>query len=158
MDVDAILGRIDISEALEFLAGMLRFKSYSATPGESDLARHMAAAMGELGLHTMLMPVERDRFNAIGTLPGQGGGRSLMFNGHLDTNPATDDWTVDPWGGQHDSAFIYGIGVSNMKAGDAAAYMALKTILGAGLRLKGDVILEYVVGELQGGDRYRQGH
>ena len=151
MDVDAVLGRIDISEALEFLAGMLRFKSYSATPGESDLARHMAAAMDELGLHTSLMPVERDRVNAIGTLPGQGGGRSLMFNGHLDTNPATDDWTVDPWGGQYDDTFIYGIGVSNMKAGDAAAYMALKTILGAGLRLKGDVILEYVVGELQGG-------
>ncbi|MCP5367243.1 MAG: M20/M25/M40 family metallo-hydrolase [Hyphomicrobiales bacterium] len=151
MDVDAVLRRIDRTAALEFLAAMLRFKSYSATPGEADLARHMAAAMGALGLESELMPVEGDRFNAIGTLRGQGGGRSLMFNGHLDTNPATDDWTVDPWGGLYDDDFIWGIGVSNMKSGDAAAFMALKTIVDAGLRLKGDVILEYVVGELQGG-------
>jgi len=78
-------------------------------------------------------------------------GRSLLFNGHIDTNPATEGWTVDPWGGVYDDRFIYGIGVSNMKAGDAAYYCAVKTLLDAGVKLKGDVILTYVVGELQGG-------
>ena len=38
-----------------------------------------------------------------------------------------------------------------MKAGDAAAFMAVKALVDAGVALKGDVILEYVVGELQGG-------
>src|SRR5204863_2244691 len=41
--------------------------------------------------------------------------------------------------------------VSNMKAGDAAYYCAVKTLKDAGVRLKGDVILTFVVGELQGG-------
>ena len=44
-----------------------------------------------------------------------------MFNGHMDTNPVTGGWTVDPWGGVRDDDVIYGIGASNMKAGDAAA-------------------------------------
>ena len=74
-----------------------------------------------------------------------------MFNGHLDTNPATEGWTVDPWGGLVDDKFIYGIGVSNMKAGDAASFCAVKTLKNAGVKLKGDVILAYVFGELQGG-------
>lgn len=38
-----------------------------------------------------------------------------------------------------------------MKAGDAAYFCALKTLIDNGVKLKGDVILTYVVGELQGG-------
>src|SRR5260221_4653762 len=90
-------------------------------------------------------------FNAIGRWKGAGGGHSLLFNGHLDTNPVTEGWTVDPWGGKVDEKFIYGIGVSNMKSGDAAYFCAVKTLIDAGVKLKGDVILTFVVGELQGG-------
>ena len=38
-----------------------------------------------------------------------------------------------------------------MKAGDAAYFCAVKTLIDAGVKLKGDVILTFVVGELQGG-------
>ena len=151
MDTQRLLDGIDDKEALEFLAAMIRFKSYSGEPGETELARHMVDHMTTLGLDAALQHVEAERFNAIGTLKGTGGGKSLLFNGHMDTNPATDDWTVDPWGGLYDDDFIFGIGVSNMKAGDAAAFVAVKTLSDAGVKLKGDIILEYVVGELQGG-------
>lgn len=52
--------------------------------------------MRELGLETQLTPVPGGRLNAIGTLRGVGGGHSLLFNGHLDTNPVTEGWTLDP--------------------------------------------------------------
>ncbi len=137
--------------SLELLARMIRFKSYSGTPGESELAQFMVDAMKGLGLEASLQAVEPGRFNAIGRWRGTGGGKSLLFNGHLDTNPVTEGWSVDPWGGLYDDRFIYGIGVSNMKAGDAASFCAVKTLLERGVRLKGDVVLTYVVGELQGG-------
>ena len=111
----------------------------------------MVERMRELGLEAELQQVEGERVNAIGRWRGEGNGRSLLFNGHVDTNPATEGWTVDPWGGLVDDKFIYGIGVSNMKAGDAAYYWAVKTLIDAGVKLKGDVILSFVVGELQGG-------
>jgi len=151
MDSQGLLDGIDTGEALDFLAAMIRFKSYSGEPGETELARFMVENMLALNLDAGLQPVEGDRYNAIGTLKGSDGGKSLLFNGHMDTNPVTQGWTVDPWGGLYDEEFIYGIGVSNMKAGDAAAYMAVKTLIDAGVKLKGDVVLEYVVGELQGG-------
>ena len=151
MDTQRLLDAIDAKEALDFLAAMIRYKSYSGTPGETELAKFMVHNMKAVGIDGELQHVEDERYNAIGTKPGTGGGKSLLFNGHMDTNPATDDWTIDPWGGIYDDDFIYGIGVSNMKSGDAAAFMALKTLINAGVRLKGDVILEFVVGELQGG-------
>lgn len=137
--------------SLDTLAEIVRHKSYSETPGERVLAERMVEIMQGMGLETQLMPVEGERVNAIGIWRGTGGGKSLMFNGHLDTNPATEGWTVDPWGGLVDDKFIYGIGVSNMKAGDASYLCAVRTLIENGVRLKGDVILTFVIGELQGG-------
>jgi acetylornithine deacetylase len=146
-----LLASVRPRESLEFLARMIRIQSYSGTPGESELARFMVEAMRGLGLEAFEQPVEGARVNAIGRWRGTGGGRSLMFNGHLDTNPVTEGWTVDPLGGLHDDRFVYGIGVSNMKASDAAAFCAVRTLVERGLRLRGDVVLAFVVGELQGG-------
>lgn len=142
---------IDPKRALDFLAKMVQHKSYSNTPDETVLSRWMVERMKEIGLEATLQPVENNRFNAIGVWKGTGGGKSLLFNGHLDTNPVTGGWTVDPWGGKVDDKFIYGIGVSNMKAGDAAAFCAVRALIEQGVRLKGDVVLTFVVGELQGG-------
>ncbi len=146
-----IANRIDTRACLDLVSEMVRYKSYSGTEGERALAERMVRRMGELGLEADLQPVEGGRANAIGRWRGTGGGKSLVFNGHLDTNPATEGWTVDPWGGLVTDEFVYGIGVSNMKAGDAAALSAVKSLIDAGKRLRGDVILTFVVGELQGG-------
>lgn len=152
MDRKALLARIDEKACLDFLSMMVRHKSHSQTEGERELARIMVGEMKAIGLEAELQPFDGgERFNAIGRLPGMGGGKSLLFNGHLDTNPVTEGWTVDPWGGLVDDKFIYGIGVSNMKAGDAAYFCAVRTLLEAGVKLRGDVILTFVVGELQGG-------
>lgn len=151
MTPDDLIRRVDEKASLDFLARMVRHRSYSQSEGERQLAEFMAESMRAIGLEAGLQPVEGERVNAIGTWRGTGGGHSLLFNGHVDTNPVTEGWTVDPVGGVIDDRFIYGIGVSNMKAGDAAYYCAVKTLIDAGVRLKGDVILTYVVGELQGG-------
>ena len=151
MKAQDILARIDTAFCLDFLSRMVQHKSYSQTDGERTLAAWMAEQMRTIGLESELTPVEDQRVNAIGRLRGTGGGKSLMFNGHIDTNPVTEGWTVDPWGGKVDDKFIYGIGVSNMKSGDAAYFCAVKTLIDAGVKLRGDVLLTYVVGELQGG-------
>lgn len=150
-DPTALLESIRPKESLGFLADMVRFKSYSGAPGESELARFMVDRMRALGLEAFTQEVAPGRVNAIGRWRGAGGGKSLLFNGHLDTNPVTEGWTVDPWGGVYDDRFIYGIGVSNMKAGDAAAFCAVRTLVERGVRLRGDVVLTFVIGELQGG-------
>lgn len=142
---------VDEPALVSLLQEMVRLRSYSAGGEEGRIARFMEGRLRDLGLRSELQEVEPGRFNCVGRWPGSGGGRSLMFNGHLDTNPAGEGWTKDPFGGEVDAQFVYGIGVSNMKAADAAYAAAVAAVQRAGIRLRGDVVLAYVVGELQGG-------
>jgi acetylornithine deacetylase len=142
---------VDEKALVALLQQMIRLRSYSGGGEEGRIARFMADHCRAMGLGAELQEVEPGRFNCVARWPGTGGGRSLMLNGHLDTNPAGEGWTRDPLGGDADDEFVYGIGVSNMKAADAAYAAAVRAVQAAGIRLRGDVVLAYVVGELQGG-------
>jgi acetylornithine deacetylase len=148
---DAAAAAVDDAALVALLQTMVRTRSYSAGGEEGTIARFMQQHLSGMGLGSVLQEVQPNRFNVISTLKGSGGGRSLMFNGHLDTNPAGEGWTKDPFGGEVDDKFIYGIGVSNMKAADAASVAAVAAVMKAGIKLRGDVLIAHVVGELQGG-------
>lgn len=89
-----------------------------------------------------------NRPNVVGKFRGDGG-KSLLFNGHVDVIPAEPKsaWTHDPWKGEIENGKLYGRGASDMKGGVAAMTMALDCLLEAGIKPKGDVLLEYVVDE-----------
>jgi acetylornithine deacetylase len=91
----------------------------------------------------------KGRPNVVGTFRGEGGGRSLLFNGHVDTVPTApdDQWTDGPLSGSLRDGALWGRGASDMKGGLAAMTMALDVLLQIGRKPKGDVILEYVVDE-----------
>jgi acetylornithine deacetylase/succinyl-diaminopimelate desuccinylase family protein len=86
----------------------------------------------------------------VGVLRGTGGGRSLIFNGHIDTVPFTEPekWPrEDPLSGIIANGRIYGRGSCDMKAGITAQVMAAKALVDSKVELKGDLILQSVLGE-----------
>ncbi len=89
------------------------------------------------------------RPNIVATKKGAGGGRSLLFNGHIDVIPegALENWEHGPWSGATKDGKMYGRGTSDMKSGVAAFTMAIKALKESGVQLKGDVIAEYVMDE-----------
>ncbi len=96
-----------------------------------------------------------ERFNVAATLPGTGGGYSLCFNAHLDTTLRPDAvWSArDPRDPLYHSAWvegdsIHGDGVVNDKGPMAAFLVAAKAIRASGVRLKGDLIVSAVAGEI----------
>lgn len=108
----------------------------------------------ELLSHEAYLPGRdyRDRPIVVGRKQGSGGGKSLLFSGHMDTVPLTDDrWTVEPFSGAIVEGKQYGLGIFDMKAGMAASFIALKALGELGIRLKGDVCIETVVDEEYGG-------
>ncbi len=93
---------------------------------------------------------EPGRTNLVGVVRGAGDGRSLILNGHVDTVPPGDPRTWrwgDPWSGNVEDGKLYGLGSCDMKAGLVAEGMAAVALKRAGIRLRGDLILESVVGE-----------
>jgi acetylornithine deacetylase len=92
------------------------------------------------------------RPNVVGKKGGAGGGRSILFSGHMDTVPRGEDrWSVDPFSGAVSEGKQYGLGIFDMKGGMAAAMMALRALNELGVRLTGDVTIETVVDEEFGG-------
>ena len=145
--LDALDERLLISLTQE----MVRRPSYTGSHGEGDLARYLAERVRGLGMRAVLEEVDEGRCNLVIREKGSGGGRSLLFDGHLDTNPQVLGWTRDPFGGALEDGCIYGVGVCNMKGADAAYLAALDAVRRIGVALRGDVIVALVVGEQQGG-------
>lgn len=104
------------------------------------------------GLETVLH--YRGRPNLWARRTGTGGGRSLILNGHVDTVTVEPRgaWTRDPFGAAIEDGLLYGRGAADMKAGLGAAVEALACLTEAGVRLRGDVLLQSVVNEEHAGN------
>ncbi len=96
-----------------------------------------------------------ERFSVLGTIRGTGEGYSLIFNSHLDTSkhPADHLSLRDPGARINRSAWregdtLYGDGIVNDKGPMAAFLMAAKAIRKSGVKLKGDLLLSAVPGEI----------
>ncbi len=68
-----------------------------------------------------------DRYgNIIGGIVGKYPGKTLVFDGHIDTVPVDESqWTQDPFGGEINDGKIYGRGTTDMKGAVAAMISAI---------------------------------
>jgi acetylornithine deacetylase len=85
----------------------------------------------------------------LARLSGSGDGRSLLFNGHVDTVGVEprEAWTVDPLAGEVHDGRLYGRGACDMKGGVGAMVLAAETLLQAGVLLRGDLLVNTVTDE-----------
>jgi len=143
---------VDRDRLVETASRMIDVHSF--TGDEQRMAELMASLYEEMGLHVQWQQVEDNRANALGTWAGVGGGKSLMFNGHMDTSySGREPWLRDvpgfqPKAFQRDGR-LYGLGISNMKGALACYVEAVRTLQDAGVRLKGDVLIAAVAGEIE---------
>jgi acetylornithine deacetylase len=94
----------------------------------------------------------RGRKNLLAAIHGSGRGRSLLFNGHMDTVPAGHGaWTESPWSGVLREGRLFGRGSVDMKAGIAAQFSVMCALKKSGIRLGADLFAESVVDEEWGG-------
>ena len=79
----------------------------------------------------------------IGRFPGRGGGRSLVFNGHIDVVSAEprSEWTSEPFAGSVRDGRLYGRGACDMKGGIASMVFAVEALASNGVLLDGDLLV-----------------
>ena len=114
--------------------------------GEAEISDYVAEAIRALGMEVTTYEVEPGRVNVVGVLRGRGGGRSLLWNAHMDT-VGVEGMTGDPFGAEIREGKLYGRGAQDMKGSLAAMIGAVKALRDAGVALKGDLILAAVADE-----------
>ena len=93
------------------------------SPGEAEIASYIAAWLERANLEVELLESVSGRPNVVGIAHGTGGGRTLLFNGHMDTvgiAGMSDAHQPRIQGGR-----LYGRGAYDMKGGLAACMLAI---------------------------------
>jgi acetylornithine deacetylase len=168
------LHRVNQDRLLADLDALLSIASLGGTTAEVDAQRHLADHWTTEGLDVTSweidvariteasdfpgMEVDRDQaLGVIARLPGTGGGRTLLIDGHTDVVPPGDlsAWSGDPFIPRildmDGRPSVVARGACDMKAGLVAAWEALRIVREAGINLRGDVIVCPVSGEEDGG-------
>ena len=157
MRIDAraqsVLDRIDVDELVKVALDLGNIDSPTGSEGPvGDYVYEWLTRQGFAARKVALLP---DRPNVIGTLPGAGTGKSLVFNSHMDTTIHKDEWwttrrAADPvfhsaW---REGDVLVGNGICNDKGPMATWLLAAKAIKDSGVTLRGDLVLMAVVGEI----------
>lgn len=98
--------------------------------------------LSKLGFELNEIAVDPERVNLAAVLKGTGGGRSLLFNGHVDTVAPfkPENWSSgDPWKPVRQGEDLIGLGSADMKGGLTAACLAMAALCEAGIRLNGEL-------------------
>jgi acetylornithine deacetylase/succinyl-diaminopimelate desuccinylase-like protein len=153
VEPDDVVRRIDPNEVVELALALGNIDS--PTGSEGPAGEFVYDWLDRNGFTPRRYAMVEERINVAARLPGTGGGYSLIFNAHLDTTLRPDAiWSArDPQDPLYHSAWvdgddIYGDGVVNDKGPMAAFLVAAKAIRESGVRLKGDVWVSAVAGEI----------
>ena len=121
----------------EFLAERLRATGAEIDLWEPDAEQLQGKPLVPPGLDFTGRP------QLVARRRGTGGGRSLVFNGHIDVVSVEPRgrWTSDPFAAEVRDGKLYGRGSCDMKGGIAAMVLAAEVLAAEGIELAGDLIV-----------------
>lgn len=137
---EQVLNQVSRSRIIELACNLANI--VSITGEEEAVSRYLGGEFEKLGMQVEYQYVEEGRPNVVGVLKGTGGGATLMFNAHMDHFDNPQETVVD-------DDRIYGRGLVNMKAAFPCYIEAAAALQKAGVKLKGDLIISGVVGEIE---------
>ena len=142
--------RIPKNSTTEILKKLVKINSVNPDigdgPGETKIAEEIARMLDSDGLEVQTQKLSGDRVNVIGILRGEGGGRSLMLSGHMDT-VGVEGMEIPPFDPVVKDGNLHGRGSCDMKGGLAGIISAAKAIAKSKIRLKGDLYVSGVADE-----------
>ena len=143
---------INLNEAVRLTQQLIRIPSHKfAENRESNASEFIYNYCLENGLEVEFQEVEGLRRNVIARLKGNGTGKNLIFNGHIDTVPPYE-MTIEPFSGDIVDGYVLGRGSNDMKGAVACMITAMIKIKNSGKPLGGDIILTAAVGEEEKSD------
>jgi acetylornithine deacetylase len=150
--IDKISNIIDLKseEIINFTKSMVGELSENPPGDETAVAGLIKSQAIKWSLPEPKIWSKKDnRPNLIFGVEGNNGGKTLIFNGHMDTKPIgdTSKWSIDPYNPSIKNGKLYGRGSTDMKSGIAGILAAAMSILNSSVSFKGNIILAITADE-----------
>ncbi|MDD6882692.1 MAG: M20 family metallopeptidase [Eubacteriales bacterium] len=144
--LEEIRKNINREELLKLTQDLIRIPSHTVYENrEKEVAAYIADILEREGIEYCFQSADGDRCNVLATIRGNGTGKSLMLNGHMDTVPVAG--MDDPFNPVIVDGYMYGRGSSDMKSGLAAMLYAVLTVHRMKVPLDGDLVFAGVIDE-----------
>jgi len=167
-----IIDQLDVAGMVNCLRDLVKIPSVTGSDYENQAQHWFAERLRQTDLETDLWQIDLPTITAdpefpgmevarseawglVGSLPGTDkDAPTFVLNGHIDVVPPGDmqQWyEQEAYTGRVANGLLYGRGACDMKAGLVCNLFAVKAIQAAGVKLRGSILLESVVGEEDGG-------
>ncbi len=142
------MARNCLDDTVRLTSELIKIPSLSGT--EKEIAEYTLKVMKCLGYDRAWID---EAGNVIGEIKGTGGGKSIIFNSHLDTVHQGNEknWNYPPFSGEIAGGAVWGRGASDTKGAFAAQIYAVHALKKAGLIPAGDIYVTGVVREEDSG-------
>jgi len=159
MTLDQLLAAVDETqdELVALWQRVVQFETVNTgaapTGHETACAEYLREQLAADGIEGEVWESAPGRGNLLATLPGTGGGRSLLWMSHLDVVPPGDEsrWSAPPFSGTVRDGWLLGRGSNDCKGLTAPEVHALRLLARHGVKLQGDVKLAACADEETGG-------
>ena len=165
---EAVLRVLDVEKISEDLSRVVRVPS--VTGQERDVVERLGEMAESYGLESAVQEYDLEELRGHPDYPGEEASRDdlvgltsvlrggspdaprLCLNGHIDVvGEGTVAWEREPWSGAVEGGFVHGRGSADMKGGVIAALHAVAAVKSAVGEVPGDVVLQAVPSEEDGG-------
>lgn len=142
---------VTLDETTQLISELVRIDSTNpwlipGAAGENGVADYIARWLEPLGIEVWQDEVEGGRKNLIAVRRGTGGGKSLLFNAHMDT-VGYANWRGEALVPRLEGERLVGLGSADDKGHCAAGMLAIKELVKSRVPLKGDVWLAMTIDE-----------
>lgn len=149
INLESIQSLVNIQEVTNLLKQLIEIPGHEECPGqERNRGLFLYEFFKNEGIDVELQEVCDERYNVIAKISGNGTGKSLMLNGHIDTIPPYD--MLNALVPKELDGKIYGRGSVDMLGAVASMVYTLVYIKRASLKMSGDILFTGVVGEENG--------
>lgn len=142
---------IDEDELLDIFSKAVDIPSTNPKGNEKPMCEYMESLLKQNDIEYFTVPVEDNRYDIIAGLGGKSNEDAVVFTGHMDVVPVSDDemkrWNTPPFSSTIKDGKLFGRGSADMKSGLISAVYSMILLKRHNITPERDIILAATIDE-----------
>ena len=146
-----IFDLIDKDELIDIFSKAVDIPSTNPTGNEKPMCEYVESLLRQNDIDYFTVAVEKDRYDIIAKIKGKSDKDAVVFTGHMDVVPVSDDeikrWNTPPFKATIKDGKLFGRGSADMKSGLISAIYSMILLKRHNITPSRDIILAATIDE-----------